>query len=77
MGADQPSLRLSGREVFFYVFLPFALGHFLSSLLRTVNAVLAPQLVGSLHLSAGQLGTLTSAFFLMRQGKQTSMGVAA
>ena len=37
--------RLSGVAVFFYVFLPFALGHYLSSLLRSVNAVLAPALV--------------------------------
>jgi hypothetical protein len=45
--------RLSGVAVFFYVFLPFALGHFLSSLLRNVNAVLAPSLVSSLALTPG------------------------
>jgi KamA family protein len=62
-GRPETAPRLSGVAVFFYVFLPFALGHYLSSLLRTVNAVLAPQLVGSLALTPGQLGLLTSAFF--------------
>jgi predicted MFS family arabinose efflux permease len=55
--------RLPGVAVFFHVFLPFALGHFLSCLLRNVNAVLAPYLVGSLALTPGQLGLLTSALF--------------
>lgn len=76
MGADQPSLRLSGREVFFYVFLPFALGHYLSALLRTVNAVLAPDLVASLALSPAQLGLLTSAFFVSFALVQLPVGIA-
>ena len=76
MGADQPSLRLTGREVFFYVFLPFALGHYLSALLRTVNAVLAPDLVASLALSPAQLGLLTSAFFVSFALVQLPVGIA-
>lgn len=72
--AQQP--RLSGVAVFFYVFLPFALGHYLSSLLRTVNAVLAPDLVGSLALSSGQLGLLTSAFFFSFALVQLPVGIA-
>ncbi len=55
--------RLTGVAVFFYVFLPFALGHYLSTLLRNVNAVLAPDLMGALALTPGELGLLTSAFF--------------
>jgi predicted MFS family arabinose efflux permease len=43
--------RLTGVAVFFYVFLPFALGHYLSSLLRNVNAVLASHLVAALALT--------------------------
>lgn len=46
------------------VFLPFASGYFLSYLYRTVNAVIAPDLVSSLGLNAGDLGLLTSAYFL-------------
>jgi MFS family permease len=73
---DQSSPRLSGVAVFFYVFLPFALGHYLSSLLRNVNAVLAPDLVGSLALTPGQLGLLTSAFFFAFALVQLPVGIA-
>lgn len=67
---------LSGRAVFVLVFLPFALGHFLSSLMRTVNATLAPQLVAALALTPGQLGLLTSAFFLAFALAQLPVGIA-
>jgi len=69
-------LRLSGVGVFFYVFLPFALGHYLSSLLRNVNAVLASHLVGALALTPGQLGLLTSAFFFAFALVQLPVGMA-
>jgi len=69
-------LRLSGVGVFFYVFLPFALGHYLSSLLRNVNAVLASHLVGALALTPGQLGLLTSAFFFAFAVVQLPVGMA-
>jgi MFS family permease len=76
MEADQSQPRLSGVAVFFYVFLPFALGHYLSSLLRNVNAVLAPHLVGALALTPGQLGLLTSAFFFAFALVQLPVGIA-
>ena len=41
---------------------PFALGYLLSYLLRAVNAVVAPDLVASIGLSAGELGLLTAAY---------------
>jgi predicted MFS family arabinose efflux permease len=41
---------------------PFAAGYFLSYLLRAVNAVVAPDLVGELGLSAADLGLLTAAY---------------
>nr|WP_308601301.1 MFS transporter [Massilia sp. Dwa41.01b] len=62
--------------VFSCVFLPFALGHYLSSLLRNVNAVLAPDLVASLALTPGQLGLLTSAFFFAFALVQLPVGIA-
>lgn len=68
--------RLSGVAVFFYVFLPFALGHYLSTLLRNVNAVLAPDLVGALALTPGELGLLTSAFFFAFALVQLPVGIA-
>ncbi|WP_229260654.1 MFS transporter [Duganella alba] len=67
---------LSGRTVFVMVFLPFALGHFLSCLMRTVNATLAPQLVAALALTPGELGLLTSAFFLAFALAQLPVGMA-
>lgn len=75
--ATQPTPpRLSGVAVFFRVFLPFALGHYLSCLLRNVNAVLAPYLVGSLVLTPGQLGLLTSALFFTFALMQLPVGIA-
>ena len=76
METDQNQSRLNGVAVFFYVFLPFALGHYLSSLLRNVNAVLAPHLVGALALTPGQLGLLTSAFFFAFALVQLPVGIA-
>jgi MFS family permease len=67
---------MSGCAMFCLVFLPFALGHYLSSLLRNVNAVLAPQLVSALALSPGQLGLLTSAYFFAFALVQLPVGVA-
>ncbi|MES2150804.1 MAG: MFS transporter [Pseudomonadota bacterium] len=76
MRSAPPAARMSGLAVLFQVFLPFALGHYLSALLRTVNAVLAPQLVGALALSPGQLGLLTSAFFFAFALVQLPVGIA-
>jgi predicted MFS family arabinose efflux permease len=73
---DRGTARQDGAAVFFYVFLPFALGHYLSSLLRNVNAVLARQLTGELALTPGQLGLLTSAFFFAFALAQLPVGIA-
>ncbi len=75
-GPSTPITQLSGRAVFCLVFLPFALGHYLSSLMRTVNAMLAPQLVAALALNPGQLGLLTSAFFCSFALAQLPVGIA-
>ncbi len=68
--------RMSGVAVFFSVFIPFAFGHYLSLLLRNMNAVLAPDLVSSMSLTSGQLGALTSAFFLSYALVQLPVGMA-
>jgi MFS family permease len=65
-----------GLAIFFTVFLPFALGHFLSLLLRNANAVLAPYLVDALGFGSVQLGMLTSAFFLAVVLAQLPVGAA-
>ena len=58
------------------IFLPFALGYYLSYLLRTVNAVISPALTGELGLSAAQLGLLTSTYFLAFGLAQIPVGIA-
>ena len=42
----------------------YALGYFLSYALRSVNAVIAPELMQELSITAAGLGLLTSAYFL-------------
>ncbi|WFR79262.1 MFS transporter [Janthinobacterium rivuli] len=66
----------SGVAVFCLVFLPFALGHYLSCLLRGVNAVLTAELLGAIALTPAQLGLLTSAFFLAFALVQLPVGMA-
>jgi MFS family permease len=58
------------------VLLPFALGYFLSYLFRAVNAVVAPDLVSELGLSASELGVLTAAYLLAFAIFQLPLGVA-
>ena len=70
------SQRRKNLLMFVHVFLPFAFGHYLSLMLRNINAVLAPDLVASLSLTSGQLGMLTSAFFLSYALVQLPVGIA-
>lgn len=56
------------------VFLPFALGYFLSYLYRSVNAVIGPNLVDELGIDAGGLGLLTSAYFIAFAAAQLPLG---
>ena len=57
------------------LFLPFGLGYFVSYIFRTVNAVIAPDLVADLGLSPADLGLLTSAYFLAFAAFQLPLGV--
>jgi predicted MFS family arabinose efflux permease len=57
--ADGPAIAAA---VVARVLVPFAAGYFLSYLLRAVNAVVAPDLVGELGLGAADLGLLTAAY---------------
>lgn len=60
----------------FRLFLPFVIGNFLGSFYRSVNAILGPEIVAELHLSAEDIGLLTSMFFLMYAGVQIPLGMA-
>jgi predicted MFS family arabinose efflux permease len=57
------------------VFLPFAFAYFLSYIFRGVNAVIFPYLERDIGITAGDLGLLTSAFFLVFAGCQPVLGV--
>jgi MFS family permease len=61
--------------VLFRVFVPFALGYFLSYLYRVVNAVIAPDLVRDVGLDANHLGLLTSSYFLTFAASQLPLGI--
>ena len=69
-GADIPLPRLMA-----VVFLPFAVGYFFSYLYRTVNAVIGPDLALEVGLTAGQLGMLSSAYFIAFALAQIPVGV--
>ena len=56
------------------VLLPFAAGYYLSYLFRTINALIADELTAELHLSAGDLGFLTSVYFLVFAAVQLPLG---
>lgn len=57
------------------VFLPFAAGYYLSYLYRTINALIARDLVTDLSLSSSELGFLTSVFFLSFAAIQLPLGI--
>lgn len=58
------------------VFCPFAAGYYLSYFYRYVNAVIAKDLVRDFGLAPGDLGLLTSAYFLSFAAAQLPLGVA-
>ena len=57
------------------VFIPFALGYFLSYLYRVVNSVIAPDLVADIGVDPSELGLLTSAYFITFAAFQLPLGV--
>ncbi len=74
-----PSLQTPVPGLFFVVgrvFVPFALGYFLSYMYRTVNAVLGPVLGAELGLDAAAIGLLTGAYFFAFAAVQIPLGMA-
>jgi len=63
-------------SLFWRVSAPFIAGYFVSYVYRMVNAVLAPTLVAEFGLGAGQLGLLSSMYFLSFALAQLPLGVA-
>ncbi|MBI5923144.1 MAG: MFS transporter [Betaproteobacteria bacterium] len=62
-------------QLWLRIFVPFAVGYFLSYLLRNVNAVIAPELVRELNFSAADLGLLTSAYLAVFGAFQLPLGI--
>ena len=56
------------------IFLVFALGYFISTLLRAINATISPELVSEFSLSSGDLGLLSGAYFLGFASVQIPLG---
>lgn len=66
---------LSLPRIVLQVLVPFAAGYIMVWLLRSVNAVVAPELVRELGLTASGLGLLTSAYFFTYAAMQLPMGL--
>ena len=72
---ESPSFQSPAFELLLKVFLPFAGGYYLSYLYRTVNAIISPDLVRELALGPGDLGLLTSSYFLTFALFQLPLGI--
>lgn len=76
MSLIHPDSPLTRRALWLRLFAPFALGYYLSYLLRTVNAVISPDLTRELSLSGADLGLLTSTYMLTFALAQIPVGIA-
>ena len=56
------------------IFLVFAFGYFISTLLMAINATISPELVLDFDLTAGQLGLLSGGYFLGFASVQIPLG---
>ncbi len=57
------------------LFIPFALGYFLSQHFRAVNAIISTDLVRDTGIDALQLGTVTGVYFLAFASAQLPLGI--
>src|SRR6185295_10072889 len=69
------TVSLSTPRIVLHVMVPFAAGYIMVWLLRSVNAVVAPDLVRDLGLTASGLGLLTSAYFFTYAAMQLPVGL--
>lgn len=67
--------RPAGFALMLMALLPFGLGYFFSYLYRATNAVVAPDLVRDLGITAGELGLLTAAYLLSFSLFQIPLGI--
>lgn len=57
------------------IFLSFACAYFISYAFRSINAVIAPELVNELHINNSQLGLLSAAYFVGFGATQIPVGL--
>lgn len=72
---DEAGSRAPGSLLILAALGPFGLGYFFSYLYRAVNAVVAPDLVRDIGLTASELGLLTSAYLLSFALFQLPLGI--
>jgi len=65
----------SNLQLVLHIFLPFAVGYYLSYLFRTISALIAAPLTEEFGLSPSTLGLLSSAYFLTFAIAQIPIGV--
>jgi sugar phosphate permease len=56
------------------IFLVFALGYYISNLLRAITETISPNLIFEFNLSAGDLGLLGGGYFLGVAAVQILLG---
>ena len=61
---------------FGWVFLAFVCGYITSNFLRSANAVISPNLMNDIGLTADQLGLMTSLYYITFAAIQLPMGAA-
>lgn len=75
MAAEQSAFHNAQVNRLARIFLPFAVGHFLSYIFRTINAIIAGDLEADVGVSASELGLLTSTYLLAFACFQLPLGV--
>ena len=85
VGAPRPRSRETARRqigglarnrwLILCVFLPFVAAYYLSFIFRTINATIAGSLTAEFGLGAGDLGLLTSVYFLTFAAAQIPIGI--
>ncbi|WP_315773479.1 MULTISPECIES: MFS transporter [unclassified Bradyrhizobium] len=72
---EQGHREITGWRLAALVFLPFAMGYFLSYLFRTINGLVSASLASELGLNAADLGLITAAYFLVLAAAQIPVGM--
>lgn len=70
-----PAVKKSVGILVMTVLVPFGIGYYMSYLFRTVNAIISPQLVADVGLTPGDLGLMTSAYFITFAVVQLPLGI--